>query len=1145
MDINDILPGTVVSRNRIEEKIGSGGSGVVYLAADLESKRKIALKFLNKEMLRDIYKSQLSSDLSAEEAKDKLNKQYKTITKRFKKEYENQLLGIHHPNIASVYEFGYFEGFFFFTTEFIEGKNIFLAGVRLSPDEKVSLFIQMFEGLQFIHDNGLLHGDIKPENVLVEKRNGKQVVKIIDFGIAAAISDSKRMIAGTPMFMSPEVILSWDEKNGVSSDLYSAAVLMYYCLLTGSYPFLDRHACKGNLEKLAEIVEKESPPQGLEEQSDRIPQYLDTIVMRLLSKKPQDRFYGSARAVINALKTRSPDDFKDDPEIKSPYLIPDKHIAHDAEIKNISANLDLLAKGKQPSPTSVYCFSGEENLGKTHLLQTIKKLAEEKAGKISVHSMKFPVDDEWAAAWINQLSNDLDENKLPLVILFDDLHLLEGSSNFAQIKKTILGLIRTIVEREIQPGLFKKQKPLFLCFTTHSGKLTSKENIVSIITETKNLPIQIINLKPFTEIDLKNYLKSTVALRVQEIPQRWIKSLLRQTGGVPGEINEHLIQQDSEGLLFDIDGSVHLFAAQAPEADETHKEVPKSTETRLLKLYNSLSPDEKRVVNFISTWYYKWLTPALKLTDFKELFSTPSLNQTLINLCRKKILVHSTSDEELTETDTLPPQISDENLDKGDIYSFANPYLPDLVYSKLDENKGEEWHSTIAAYISKKYSHDSQYLNAIQLHIGLGFSTKKSISNIIRLSRTLIFKTVHVDSAIELLENALKKNIAKNLISANEAIYIHLLLIHAHRYAGEYKKALTIFDETLNFFDAKYQTTWKLRFYLAALPAYIALHKYDEANQIITEAYKTASINKHQTYYLLFLNWEGLINFYRKDEGREYLDKAKAIFEQSLELEKTLPNVIVNRITNNELGQVYLALGEKDKAAKEMLTKLTRCESTGNTILIMLATLALAETLRNCRKFSRAVTYCQKAITLAKRTNLGHWLVKIHLVLSMCYLDWHKYKESIDQSHRCISASVCLDNENEHSEVLKYAWTNIGNCYNEMKNWNEAPKFFEAATDLGKDDFLQARARLGMAESLLHMNKLEESLSQIDEADAILAKLPNIREDLKFVSGYWRIKVLKKQQKYEEAISLLPCLKELAGNNSLFLRKYKEVEKRV
>ncbi len=218
-----LAPTVTVGPYRLVEKIGVGGMGEVYLADQtFPVRRHVALKLI------------------------KLGMDTKEVVARF--ESERQALALlNHPNIAHVFDAGISaEGRPYFAMEFVQGVSIleYCNTERLAIPERLKLFIQACEGVQHAHQKGIIHRDLKPSNILVAMLDGKPVPKIIDFGIAKAISqrltestlhtEVGHMI-GTPAYMSPEqadrTLLDIDTR----ADVYSLGAVLYE-LLTGELP---------------------------------------------------------------------------------------------------------------------------------------------------------------------------------------------------------------------------------------------------------------------------------------------------------------------------------------------------------------------------------------------------------------------------------------------------------------------------------------------------------------------------------------------------------------------------------------------------------------------------------------------------------------------------------------------------------------------------------------------------------------------------------------------------------------------------------------------------------------------------------------------------------------------------------------------
>jgi outer membrane protein assembly factor BamB/predicted Ser/Thr protein kinase len=269
-----------IGKYTLVKEIGKGGMGVVYLAHDAESGRQVALKILPSELTR--------------------NPQY---VERFRREAK-AVSQLDHPHIIKVYEIGEQQGLHFFAMEYLSGPTLGAAlkrNGRLPVPKAVQITIDIADALDLAHSHGIIHRDVKPDNILSDESG---IFKIMDFGIAR-IEEGTRLtvtgsIMGTPEYMSPE------QASGVTADrrtdIYSLGVVLYE-LVTGRLPF------KG--ENAMEILQMHltRAPESPKLINPEIPGNLANVIQKMLEKQAANRF-DSFRHVINALGQAIPQNMR-------------------------------------------------------------------------------------------------------------------------------------------------------------------------------------------------------------------------------------------------------------------------------------------------------------------------------------------------------------------------------------------------------------------------------------------------------------------------------------------------------------------------------------------------------------------------------------------------------------------------------------------------------------------------------------------------------------------------------------------------------------------------------------------------------------------------------------------------------------------
>jgi serine/threonine-protein kinase len=258
------LTTALADRYRVERELGAGGMATVYLAEDLKHRRRVAIKVLRQE---------LAQVLGAE---------------RFLREIE-LVAGLHHPHILPLYDSGEAAGFLYYVMPLVEGESLRAKIDRegqLPIDEALRYAREVADALSYAHARGVVHRDIKPDNIMIESEHAV----VADFGIAKAVASAgdataltgTGMSVGTPAYMSPEQAAGDRDVDG-RSDLYSLGCVLFE-MLAGQPPFTG---------KTIEILVRQhimTPPPPVTQFRPAVPSPVADALARALAKAPADRF---------------------------------------------------------------------------------------------------------------------------------------------------------------------------------------------------------------------------------------------------------------------------------------------------------------------------------------------------------------------------------------------------------------------------------------------------------------------------------------------------------------------------------------------------------------------------------------------------------------------------------------------------------------------------------------------------------------------------------------------------------------------------------------------------------------------------------------------------------------------------------------
>ena len=268
----------IAERYLILARLGEGGMGRVYAAEHVKMNRQCAIKVMNPSLMNDA-----------------------ESTTRFAREASNAAR-ILHPNVAAVFDFGESEKTVYLVMEYVDGESLSQLMARegaLAPRRAIDIARQVADGLTAAHELGLIHRDLKPDNVLItRKRDGKEVAKVVDFGIAKALSDSREdaltrsgLVIGTPEFMSPEQLLG--DPVDARTDIYALGCILYQ-MLSGAKPF--------DADTREQMIRRRlhEPPPHVRDIVPSVPKRIDTLIAHMLARSTAERL-GNASEVSSSL----------------------------------------------------------------------------------------------------------------------------------------------------------------------------------------------------------------------------------------------------------------------------------------------------------------------------------------------------------------------------------------------------------------------------------------------------------------------------------------------------------------------------------------------------------------------------------------------------------------------------------------------------------------------------------------------------------------------------------------------------------------------------------------------------------------------------------------------------------------------------
>jgi serine/threonine protein kinase/tetratricopeptide (TPR) repeat protein len=543
----DHLPQIIGRRYAIIGKIGEGGMGTVYRALDRLTGQHVALKQVS--VKTDV---PLPSNPSANTTRNyrlALAQEFKTLA------------SLRHPNIISVLDYGFEGDQPYFTMELLENpQNILKAAKALPQAEQVDLLVQTLQALVYLHRRGIVHRDIKPDNVLVIDGN----VKMLDFGLAAAHEqmNEDEAVVGTLAYLAPEVLQGFNASE--VSDIYAIGMIAYE-LFAGRYPFETDNVT----HLIQDIVHTYPEIDALDVTSE-----IKNVLRRMLEKNPNLRIQSASTIIDYYTEMTGEQVLKDSITIRESFLQAAQFVGRQAEIKALSTALSHTTDNQG----SMWFIGGESGVGKSRLMDEIRTRALVQGIQV-VRGQAASEGDAAFQIWrtaVRQLclqTELTDEEASVLRLLVPDLDDLLGRHIPEPTEQEEQQAAQERMQNVIESLFARQEQPLLLILEDlHWVYGDSIDLLRRLIPLFRDRPLMLVT--SYRDDERPNMLHELVGdddivhvhhMRLERFEEGDIRQLSRamlgDAGTRPGMVE--LLSQESEGNVFFIVEVVRALAEDA------------------------------------------------------------------------------------------------------------------------------------------------------------------------------------------------------------------------------------------------------------------------------------------------------------------------------------------------------------------------------------------------------------------------------------------------------------------------------------------------------------------------------------------------------------------------------------------------------
>lgn len=1034
------------------KKLGTGGMGEVYKAYDAELEREVAIKLMHPHLMND-----------------------ENNAERFLREARAAARLI-HPNIVTMHEIGTSKLGRYIVMEYVQGvplTDILEKEGMLEIDRVAGIMSQVCDGLQKAHGMGILHRDIKPDNILL---TNEDVVKILDFGIAK-ISTKMGLtgsgdILGTVEYMAPEQMMGGELDQ--RSDIYALGVVLYQ-LLTARLPFIGDSPVEIIYKKLNE----EPPPPSY--YNNAVTSEIDEIVLKALSELKENR-WESAEALGKALTLQTSshkkfevqyssavmDGIEADPKIEERQGLRNVFVGRGKEFKKLVNHFNLMTH----SEGQTIILKGEAGVGKTKLSDRLRSYVAHKDSWALYGACLYQEGMDAYLPFIDALRNffskesrrlpseereklkSLVREHVPLLMEFTERFTTSFGPN--QAKDTSADKLN---QGNLFDGIYQLIsylsgiRPILLIiddlqwadeaslrlFHYLSRQVSSNKVLLIGITRTDRYDLQQ-NGKPTMVVDMLSRLRrdgvgEEIELRrlnrsendqlVEEslgrtlFTEEFLNRLHRETRGNPFFVLETL-------KLLQEDETIYLKNNVWCDRQDVFKfNVPNKVEDVFVRQISELSDEEREILQIAAVVGYKF---------------DPSLVSRVLEIPKLKLL------KTLHQIETELKVISSTEKE----FAFEHPMLRDLLYGEISKALRAEYHLMISKELEKMY--DGQYgslVGDVAQHFYLGGDYESAIPMLYQ-GGMRAFKISAYREASLFFEDFLKameknKSDFPKDISAPD-FYFHLGICY----------------EEINYWDQSLEAYQKM------------LESYQKVNNV--EGVISSLLRIGRLYY---------------KSGK--LDLAIKHYQDCLDkLEKHPVENTLSRIYNN-MGAIYVQKEEFEKAKEYFSKTIDSVDNEFGEFDRAHAYTNLGIISNVFGEHDEALKHYYKAIEVYQSKGDSKNKARVYHNIGMTYSDIGKWDESLKAFRKCLDS---FDNKTD-KELVALTFLNMGKAHVRQGSHSMAKKFAEESLKF----FKRVNDNLGIAEAFLVLGQVSEQNGNFSAAKKFFKESIHINEKEGYKEG--------------------------------------------